>query len=233
MRKHVPPGVDRLRTEFLGRVSYRRAVQIQADAVAARADGRIADTIFLLEHEPVVTVGRASGARLTLRQRRALVDRGVEITSSDRGGGATYHGPGQLVAYLILSLRERHNDAHSYLRSLELLIIEWLASHGVAAGVEPGLTGVWTDLGKIASIGIGVRRGVAYHGFAVNLAPDLSVFQLFDPCGLNGSRVTSVRRETGVAPSLAGSAGSILPFVEEILGVHDSVSSLGGIAAGV
>lgn len=211
-----------MNVEFLGRVSYRRAVQIQAEALSARVDGLIADTVFLLEHDPVVTLGRAFDARLTDSQRLALGDRGVEIVDSDRGGQATFHGPGQLVAYPILSLRTRANDAHSYLRSLEQLIIEWLASHGVAAGLDPGLTGVWAGHRKIASIGVSVRRGITCHGFAVNLDPDLSVFQLFDPCGIDGSRFTSIYRETGKAPSFATAADSIAPYFDEFLGVSNS-----------
>ncbi len=206
-----------MNVEFLGRVSYRRAVQIQAEALSARVDGLIADTVFLLEHDPVVTIGRALDARLTDNQRLALGDRGVEIVDSDRGGQATFHGPGQLVAYPILSLRARANDAHSYLRSLETLIVEWLSSYGVAAGVEPGLTGVWAGQCKIASIGLSVRGGVTCHGFAVNLDPDLSVFQLFDPCGIDGSRITSIYRETRKVPSLVEAANSITPYIEKFL----------------
>ena len=222
-----------MNVEFLDRVSYRRGLQIQAEALTARADALIADTVFLLEHHPVVTLGKAFGARLTQRQRLALRDRGVEIVNSDRGGQATYHGPGQLVAYPILSLRTRANDAHSYLRSLETLIIEWLASHGVAAGLEPGLTGVWVGHRKIASIGVSIRRGVTCHGFAVNLDPDLSVFQLFDPCGLDGSRVTSIYRETGAAPALAEAADSITPYLEESLRPPDAVPSPARLPASV
>ena len=117
-----------MNVQFLSRISYHRAVEIQAEALAARVDGLIADTVFLLEHDPVVTVGRAFDARLTDPQRLALRDRGVEIVNSDRGGQATFHGPGQLGVYPVLNLRDRDNDAHAYLRSLERLIIEWLAS---------------------------------------------------------------------------------------------------------
>lgn len=220
-----------MNSEFLGRMPYRRAVKIQQEAVAARADGFLADTVFLLEHDPVVTLGRAFDTRLNDRQRCALGDRGIEIVNSDRGGQATFHGPGQLVAYPILNLRDRDNDAHSYLRSVENLIVEWLASYGVAAEVRPGLTGVWADGGKIASIGVSVRRGVTYHGFSVNSDPDLSAFQLFDPCGLDGSQVTSIYHETGDAPSLAEAADSIVPYLEEFLGVSRSVHSPEGVSA--
>lgn len=220
-----------METEFLGRVSYERAAGIQAEAVAARARGDTGDVAFLVEHDPVVTLGRSPASRLDANQIIQLEKRGVEIVQSDRGGGATYHGPGQLVVYPVVSLRERGNDAHGYLRSLERLIIEWLGSYGVEARIEDGLTGVWTDRGKIAAIGVGVRQGVGFHGFAVNLDPDLPVFRLFDPCGLDGSRVTSMFRETGSAPTLEEAAGSIAPFVRKFLEGSESGESVGSGAA--
>ncbi len=213
-----PAGDIQLDTRYLGRLGYREAAQIQADAVAARARSESGDVAFLVEHDPVVTLGRSPGYALSAEQIERLGERGVEIVETDRGGRATYHGPGQLVVYPVVSLRERGNDAHGYVRSLERLIIAWLATFGIDARVEAGLTGVWTDGGKIAAIGVGVRRGVGYHGFAVNLAPDLTVFKLFEPCGLDGARVTSVLRETGSAPSLEEAAAAIAPFIERFLG---------------
>ncbi|HJN38755.1 MAG TPA: lipoyl(octanoyl) transferase LipB [Chloroflexota bacterium] len=213
-----PAGDIPLDTRYLGRRGYRAAARVQADAVAARARGDSGDTAFLVEHDPVVTLGRSPGYALSAEQIGRLSERGVEIVETDRGGRATYHGPGQLVVYPVVSLRERGNDAHGYVRSLERLIIAWLATFGIEARVEAGLTGVWTDGGKIAAVGVGVRRGVGYHGFAVNLAPDLTVFELFEPCGLDGARVTSILRETGSAPLLEEAAVAIAPFIERFLG---------------
>ncbi len=213
-----PAGDIPLDTRYLGRLGYRAAARFQSDAVAARARGESSDIAFVVEHDPVVTLGRSPGYALGAEQVARLGEHGVEIVETDRGGRATYHGPGQLVVYPVVSLRERGNDAHGYVRSLERLIIAWLATFGIEARVEAGLTGVWTEGGKIAAIGVGVRRGIGYHGFAVNLAPDLAVFELFEPCGLDGARVTSVLRETGSAPMLEAAAAAIAPFIDHFLG---------------
>lgn len=208
---------------FLGRMSYGAVSKIQAQAVQSRSADQSSDTVYLVEHDPVVTLGRANDAQLTCSQRSRLLDRGIQIVSSSRGGKATYHGPGQLVIYPILSLRERNNDAHGYLRSLELLIIQWLESCGVIARPRPGLTGVWASGGKIASIGVRVYSGVTSYGIAVNLNTDLTVFELFEPCGLDGSQITSVDHETGFAPSLSEAADSIAPYLHLHLNIHQSI----------
>ena len=214
-----------METILLGRMSYRAASKIQDQAVMSRSAGQISDTVYLVEHDPVVTLGRANDAQLTCSQRSGLLDRGIQIVGSSRGGKATYHGPGQLVIYPILSLRERNNDAHGYLRSLERLIIQWLESCGVTARSRPGLTGVWASGGKIASIGVRVYSGVTSHGIAVNLNTDLTVFELFEPCGLDGSQITSVDHETGFAPSLSEAADSIAPYLNLHLNIHQSIES--------
>ena len=214
-----------METILLGRMSYRAASKIQDQAVMSRSAGQISDTVYLVEHDPVVTLGRADDAQLTCSQRSTLLDRGIQIVRTSRGGKATYHGPGQLVIYPILSLRERNNDAHGYLRSLELLIIQWLESFGVTARSRPGLTGVWAAGGKIASIGVGVHSGVTSHGLAVNLNTDLTVFELFEPCGLDGSRMTSVDHETGFAPSVSEAADSVIPYLNLHLNTRQSVGS--------
>ena len=212
-----------LKIIFLGRRSYEDVSKIQAQAVMSRSADQSSDTVYLVEHDPVVTLGRANDAQLTCSQRSRLLNRGIQIVSSSRGGKATYHGPGQLVIYPILSLRERNNDAHGYLRSLELLVSQWLQSWGVTAIPRPGLTGVWASGGKIASIGVRVFSGVTSHGVAVNLNTDLTVFELFEPCGLDGSQVTSVNHETGFAPSLSEATDSIAPYLNLHLNIQQSI----------
>ena len=214
-----------LKIIFLGRRSYEDVSKIQAQAVMSRSADQSSDTVYLVEHDPVVTLGRANDAQLTCSQRSRLLNRGIQIVSSSRGGKATYHGPGQLVIYPILSLRERNNDAHGYLRSLELLVSQWLQSCGVTAIPRPGLTGVWASGGKIASIGVRVFSGVTSHGVAVNLNTDLTVFELFEPCGLDGFQITSVNHETGFAPSLSEATDSIAPYLNLHLNIEQSMKT--------
>ena len=152
---------------------------------------------MLLEHAPVITLGRGARAEHLLLPRAELARRGVEVAACSRGGDVTWHGPGQLVGYPIVDLTPRGRDLHRYLRELEEVLIRTLAHFGVAGQRIPGKTGVWVGSAKIASIGIAVRRWVAWHGFALNLDPDLSGFAAIVPCGLHGVRMTSLAAELG------------------------------------
>jgi lipoate-protein ligase B len=164
----------------------------------SRADKLVPDTLILLEHPPVVTVGRRPGAeRHILVDRQMLQERGVAIYETDRGGDVTYHGPGQLVAYPIVGLVETGLGVHEYLRLLEAAVMSFLSDYGIIAGRDPEHSGVWVGRDKIAAIGIAVRRGVAMHGVAINLQPDLSPFSLILPCGIVGRGVTSAARLLG------------------------------------
>ena len=181
----------------LGLMDYLEALARQESLVKQRCDGKENDMLLLLEHPPVFTLGRGADECNILTPRQTPVHR------VSRGGEATFHGPGQLVGYPILHLDACGRDVHAYLRLLELVLIDVLAEYGVQAEAKPGLTGVWVDQQKIASIGIGVRRWVAYHGFALNVDPDLSYFSDIVPCGLAGVRMTSMAECLGYAVDMS------------------------------
>lgn len=191
----------RLQVEWLGRMEYRAAWELQRERAARRLAGEIPDTLLLLEHPPTITLGRGAHAEHLIAEPEELARLGVAVVESDRGGDVTYHGPGQLVGYPILNLNEppHQPDLHLYLRKLEACLIAALADFGVAAGRFSGYTGVWTGLDtpaptKIAAIGIKASRWITLHGFALNIDPDLSRFDLIVPCGIHDYGVASLRR---------------------------------------
>lgn len=183
----------KLETRWLGRINFEEALRLQDELVAQRGRGEIPDTLLLLEHEPVYTIGRTPD-QSSLRDAAHLPYPVVQI---NRGGQATYHGPGQLVGYPILDLTQRGQDLHRYLRDLEGVLIEALAGYGVQAGRREGLTGVWVGPRKIASIGVGVRHWISMHGFALNVCGDLAPFHEITPCGIAGVEMTNLERECG------------------------------------
>ena len=179
---------------WLGRAGFEEALAIQEEIVARKiADSAADDELLLLEHEPVYTIGRTpdQSSLLDIAHLPHLV---VQI---NRGGQATYHGPGQLVGYPILDLNPRGQDLHRYLRALEDFLIALLQDFGVAGERREGLTGVWVGGKKIASIGVGVRRWITMHGFALNVCGDLAPFARITPCGIAGVEMTSIERERG------------------------------------
>lgn len=181
------------------RTEYRQAWDRQNALVAQRIAGEIPDTLVFTEHEPVFTLGMRSGADAHLVwSSDELARAGVDLVKSNRGGDITYHGPGQIVGYPIVSLASR-KDLHAYLRFLEQTLIDTLATFGLAAGRRDGKTGIWLERRKIAAIGVAVRRWVTYHGFALNVAPDLGHFSGIVPCGIGSTEgsVTSMQRELG------------------------------------
>jgi lipoate-protein ligase B len=175
----------------LGRIPYRDAVTIQENLAERRRADDIPDTLLLLEHPPTITLGRRATLDDVYLSPSDLAARGIAVERSTRGGLVTYHGPGQLVGYPIVKLRARGLTVPCYVRALELAIIESLGELGVDAHVHETHVGVWTDLGKIAAIGVAQRHGVSMHGFAINLQPDLSHFELINPCGIADLGVTS------------------------------------------
>jgi lipoate-protein ligase B len=190
----------------LGLVPYARALELQRSVARARISGEIAhDVLLLLEHPPVVTLGRSSKAQNLVASPALLAARGVELFEAERGGDVTFHGPGQLVGYPIVNLRGHKQDLHWYLRQVEAVLMHALGAIGIPSERSEGRTGVWTANGdKIASIGVHARDWVTWHGFALNVSTDLSYFDLMVPCGLAGVTMTSVARELGPsAPSLA------------------------------
>jgi lipoyl(octanoyl) transferase len=168
----------------LGRIDYARALDLQQRLVADRKQGAIADQLLLLEHPHVITMGRNGQLANLLASGEILERAGISFFPTDRGGDVTYHGPGQLVGYPILDLREWKRDVGAYVRAIEQTIIDTLAEYGIAAGRIPKLTGVWVDGRKIAAIGVHISRWVTSHGFALNVSTDLAYFQYIVPCGL-------------------------------------------------
>lgn len=186
----------RLVVQDLGRRSYGEVLQLQRSLCQRRIAGEVTeDLLLLVEHEPVVTLGRGTQAQSVPLPPAELERRGIPVYDVERGGDVTFHGPGQLVGYPILNLREHREDLHWYLRSLEAALIRGLETLGIEAGTNPGLTGVWTRGRKLASIGIHVKQWVTFHGFALNVNTDLSYFDLIVPCGIRDVVMTSVARE--------------------------------------
>jgi lipoate-protein ligase B len=188
----------RLIVQDLGQRGYAEVLELQRSLCRSRLSGESTDdTLLLVEHEPVITLGRGTRATSLPLSQPALERRGIGVFEVERGGDVTFHGPGQLVGYPILDLRRHRADLHWYLRHLEGALIEALATLGIEAGRNPGLTGVWTRGRKIASIGIHVKQWVTYHGFALNVSTDLDYFDLIVPCGIRDVVMTSVAQELG------------------------------------
>ena len=185
-----------------GRLPYGDAWALQRELLAARQTDQIADTLLLLEHPPVITIGRAGHAANILIPREMLAARGFEVFEIERGGDVTYHGPGQLLGYPILNLRALDEDVVRFVRLLEATLIRVLETFGIEAARRRGFPGVWVGEAKVAAIGVAVKRKVTMHGFALNVDPDLEHFALINPCGL-GKPVTSLARLLGRRVGLA------------------------------
>ena len=205
-----------LEVRRLGPVRYSDAVELQRTLVAERQRGLIADQLLLLEHPSVITRGVRAGADNVLASAAVLRRRGVEIHDARRGGDVTYHGPGQLVGYPIVSLKPDRCDVHRYVRDLEEVLIRAVAEFGVRATRIPGLTGVWVGNDKLAAIGVRLSRWVTSHGFALNVTTDLDDFALIRPCGLAERGVTSLARLTGTEMPDAAVADSVAKRFAEV-----------------
>jgi lipoyl(octanoyl) transferase len=222
-----------------GILPYEEARVAQRWLEGARQEGEVPDVLLLLEHTPVYTRGRRSTDAELPMQAEWYEMQGIEVHDTDRGGRVTYHGPGQLVAYPVVSLKPYDDDVHEYVRRLERVAIESLGAHGVAAGTIEGLTGVWTnptarrrdderspaspsgpsaggEARKIGSIGLHVSRGVTTHGMAVNVNNDLQPFEWIVPCGIDDCRVTSVTRELGAEQDLGTFAATVAARYAEV-----------------
>jgi lipoyl(octanoyl) transferase len=210
-----------------GVVPYEEARRAQKRLEAARQAEEIPDLLLLLEHPPVYTKGRrTTEAELPMGEEWYRMQ-GIEVSDTDRGGRVTYHGPGQLVGYPIVSLRAYRDDVHEYIRRMERAMIASLAEHGVEARVIEGLTGVWTaghrpgtgapaEARKIGSIGVHVNRGITTHGFAINVSNDLQPFEWIVPCGIEACRMTSLTRELGAEQDLEGFAATVRDRFAEV-----------------
>jgi lipoyl(octanoyl) transferase len=188
-----------LEVRRLGVIAYGEALELQRQLVEERRADRVPDTLLLLEHPPVITLGvKTRGERRhVLASPESLDEAGVAVYETGRGGDVTYHGPGQLVGYPILDLRPDRCDVHRYVRDIEEVLIQTTRSFGVEAGRSTGLTGVWVGRSKLAAIGVRISRWITSHGFAYNVAPNLEHFSWIVPCGLEDRGVTSLTALTG------------------------------------
>lgn len=194
---------------WLGRVNYSDGLDLQNELVEQRQKGDIGDTVLLLEHEPVYTIGRTRD-QSSLNLEKTLPHPVFEV---NRGGQATYHGPGQLVGYLILDLVPYGRDLHTYLREIESILIDFTAEFGINSERREGLTGVWAETRKLASIGVGVRKWVSMHGFGLNVSSDLSGYDSIIPCGISDVSMTSISTEIGRPVTVEEAAEAIKPQI--------------------
>ncbi len=186
-----------LHVRDLGLAEYREVLALQQEMNEQRQADRIGDTVLIVEHPPVITLGARRSANRLLVEPEELKRRGIDVVGIRRGGGATAHNPGQLVVYPIVHLQRLGLSVSEYVRTLEAIGIDLLARAGVATERRKGFPGLWTGGRKIASVGVRIRRFVTYHGMAINLCNDLRLFDVMVPCGLDGVEMTSVEKETG------------------------------------
>ena len=203
----------------LGRVPYADALALQAELVARRRAGEVPDLLLLLEHPHVITLGSGSHDEHVLVSPEERASRGIELFETGRGGDVTYHGPGQLVGYPILDLKPDRCDLHRYLRDLEEALIGALGDFGLVGGRKEGLTGVWVGDRKVAAIGVRVSSGwITSHGFALNVATDLSFFGTIVPCGIRDHGVGSISGELGREVPLAEAEAAVVRHFARVFG---------------
>lgn len=200
----------------LGTTEYSRACELQKSVVKARLERRIPDLLLFTEHNHVYTIGRSGTYAHLLADEQTLRQKGLAVFETDRGGDITYHGPGQLVGYPILDLREHYLDVHRYMRDLEEVLIRTVSDYGLNATRRPGLTGVWVDDAKIAALGVKISRWITFHGFALNVSTDLSFFKGIVPCGIQQCAVTSLALLCGSTPDLQEVARGIVGHFCEV-----------------
>lgn len=209
---------------WLGRIGYADGLALQAELVARRRRGEGTDALLLLEHPPVVTIGRSSDRAHLLAGPDELARRGIELHEAGRGGDVTYHGPGQLVGYPVVALPADRRDAHRYLRDLEEALIRAVAGYDIEAGRVEGLTGVWVGDLKLGAIGVRLNTGwITSHGFALNVASELDNFSTIVPCGIGDRGVTSIEDLTGRAPALTDVAARVAGHLAQLLGLAPAV----------
>jgi len=196
--------VTSLQVRRLGLVPYAEALELQRALVDDRKAGRIPDTLLLLQHPHVLTIGvKKDGRSHILATPDRLSSLGVEVFETGRGGDVTYHGPGQLVGYPIVDLTPDRRDVHRYVRDLEEVMIRVCADYGIEAGRITGLSGTWIGAGKIGAIGVRISRWITSHGFAFNVTTDVDYFKLIVPCGIADRGVTSLAAQLGRTPAMA------------------------------
>lgn len=218
----------------LRRTKYEETWRLQKKIVALRQEGEIGDVLLFTEHEPVITMGRATSFENLLCSPEQLKQKGVEIHEIERGGDITFHGPGQLVIYPIINLNNHGRDLHKYLRDLENVIIDALRKFGIDSGTKEGLTGVWANNSKLASIGVAVSRWITYHGAALNVNTDLDYFKLINPCGITEYSIGSMASATGkkidmdkVRNELASSFAAVFNYeIERVESIESLLSEV-------
>lgn len=218
-------GRRRLEVRRLGQVPYADALALQAGLVEQRKAELIPDQLLLLEHPPVITLGVKSRHDRShiLADERTLEREGVALFETGRGGDVTYHGPGQLIGYPVIDLKPGRKDVHRYVRDLEEVLIKAVAAFGVTAGRLSGLTGVWVGDTKLAAIGVRISRWVTSHGFALNLAPELSHFDLIIPCGIADKGVTSLARLLPSPPSMDALESAVSASFQDVFDLTSEV----------
>ena len=208
----------------LGKIEYRAAYELQKELLQQRLKGQIADTLLLLEHPPTITVGKAGKLENVLVPTSELTTAGVSLILTDRGGDATYHGPGQIVGYPIIDLREYNRDAHRYVHNLEELLIRTLADYSITSERDPNHAGVWVNDEEIAALGLRIHRWITMHGFALNVNTDLSYFSLINPCGFTSKTATSMARLLGYELSTGEVTGRLLSHFADVFEVELKVA---------
>lgn len=207
----------------LGVIRYEPALQIQRKLHAQRVAGEIPDTLLLLEHPPVITLGKAFHPEHLRYAQAFYAQQGIELYTTDRGGDVTCHNPGQLVGYPIFDVAQHGRDLHKFLRDLEAVLIRALAEFGIEAHRETGYTGAWVGNAKIAAIGIKVTKWVSMHGFALNVNNDLRLFQTIVPCGIADRPVTSIQQVLGHAVPMETVKQSVLKAFEAVFELGFSI----------
>jgi lipoate-protein ligase B len=215
-------GARELVVRDLGMRSYAEVLSLQRELAAERVSGALgSDTLLLVQHPPVVTLGRRKADNKLPVTEEFLASRGIELFEVERGGGVTFHGPGQLVGYPIFDLQQHKQDLHWYLRQVEEVLIRALATYGIPAERNAGYTGVWTRGRKIASIGVHARGWVTWHGFALNITTDLSYFNLMTPCGIDGVVMTSAAVEAPEAnPTVESAAERVVAAFADVFSLE-------------
>jgi lipoate-protein ligase B len=208
--RHVSKSKDCIAV-WHGRVPYAQALDLQMRICEVKKCGFDRDVLLLLEHPPTITLGRNASMKHLLAREEELKSQGILVCNVDRGGDITFHGPGQLVGYPLLFLKPEERDVHRYMRNLEESLINLLASYDIPAGRENQFTGVWTDKGKIAAMGVHISRWITRHGFALNVTTDLSFYNMIVPCGIVGRGVTSMQKELSRDIDLAEVAERYVP----------------------
>jgi len=218
----------------LGRVGYREAYQLQTDLLAQRLNGNAKDALLILEHPPTITIGKSGRPENILASQAELAEKGISVFFVDRGGDVTYHGPGQLVGYPIIDLKNRGRDLHQYVHNLEEALIGTLKDFGIRACRDRFHRGVWVENKEIAAIGLRVKKWVTMHGFALNIDADLGPFSLINPCGFSDRGATSMAAVLAQEIPMATVAERLLVRFSEVFGARIEIGSddIGGAVLG-